>query len=136
MVLCCCSVAGVAATVWCCVAELFRNAHSRSEGWLRSLTELLEEHPKALVGEIGEKPRQEKATSHVCACALAGELIRVAVFDDMLYLADKLTSGKRARLLFVVPICLQGSTRWLAPLTHGGWNGTTRYEPCRAQREG
>ena len=31
-----------------------RNAHSRSEGWLRDLTALLEENPRALVGEIGE----------------------------------------------------------------------------------
>lgn len=30
-----------------------RSAHSRSQGWLRDLTALLEAHPEALVGEIG-----------------------------------------------------------------------------------
>ena len=39
-----------------CAAEPCRHAHSRSDGWLQNLKALLEEHPQALVGEIGEKP--------------------------------------------------------------------------------
>lgn len=38
-----------------------RKAHSRSQGWLRDLTALLEENPRALVGEIGEIHREVAA---------------------------------------------------------------------------
>lgn len=43
-----------------------RHAHARSEGWIRNLTALLEEHPQALVAEIGEtRDRKKQLFAHI-----------------------------------------------------------------------